>query len=606
MVLVGNGALLALCLSTFLLLLLLILNIKIKKKKQKNWFFIGILVCLLIICIGQSLSIIVPRFTDIEPVYFDYIVYIGTCFLPLAFFFFGLSYAKTKFIFTKKYLLLFIIPILSLLVLWTNDFHHLFYVKYSVINKDTIFGPYFPIHSFYTYIVLLAGIFILINASIRNSGFFSKQSLLLIAGAITPIIVNMTGAVGLDMSIYVTPISFTATALFFSIVVIKFNFLNVSPIAIQTVVDRISDAYLVLDVDNVIIDFNKTFLKIANAPANKLRGRNMFTLVARDTYFNIDSNLLKEFIDKSKETGKTYSFEIKLTNVEKYFNVEVSSIFSNASYLGVLILFKDITQHTLDLRTINENQDMLMEKERLASLGQLVGGIAHNLKTPIMSIAGASEGLKDLIKEYDASIGDPEVNNDDHHEIAKEMDTWVEKIKEYTEYMSDVITAVKGQTVTLVNDESVSFTVTEMLKRVDILMKHELKNAIVYLNISIKTDENLSLNGDVNSLVQVINNMISNSIQAYKGKKDQKIDLIVDRVNNNLVITVKDYGPGIPKNVMNKLFKEMVTTKGKNGTGLGLYMSYSTIRGHFNGNITVNSKKGEGTEFVITLPLFYN
>ena len=172
MVLVGNGALLALCLSTFLLLLLLILNIKIKKKKQKNWFFIGILVCLLIICIGQSLSIIVPRFTDIEPVYFDYIVYIGTCFLPLAFFFFGLSYAKTKFIFTKKYLLLFIIPILSLLVLWTNDFHHLFYVKYSVINKDTIFGPYFPIHSFYTYIVLLAGIFILINASIRNSGFF--------------------------------------------------------------------------------------------------------------------------------------------------------------------------------------------------------------------------------------------------------------------------------------------------------------------------------------------------------------------------------------------------------------------------------------------------
>ena len=606
MVLVGNAALVALGFSIFLLLLLLILNIKAKRKKQKNWFFISILVCLLIICIGQMLSIVMPDITGIEPVYFDYIVYIGTCFLPLAFFFFGLSYAKTKIKFTKKYLLLFIIPIISLLVLWTNDLHHLFYVKYSVINNETVFGPYFPIHSIYTYVVLIAGIIILINASIRNSGFFSKQSLLLIAGAITPMIVNFTGSLGVDMSIYVTPISFTATALFFSIVVIKFNFLNVSPIAIQTVVDRISDGYLVLDVDNTIIDFNKTFLKIANAPANKLRGRNMFTLISRDTYFNIDANILKEFIEESKNTGNTYSFEIKLSNVEKYFNVEVSSIYSNSSYLGVLILFKDITQHTIDLRTINENKDMLMERERLASLGQMVGGIAHNLKTPIMSIAGASEGLTDLIKEYDASIGDLEVTNEDHHEIAKDMSGWVEKIKEYTEYMSDVITAVKGQTVTLVNEESVSFTVSEMLKRVDILMKHELKNAIVYLNVSVKTDENLSLNGDVNSLVQVINNMISNSIQAYKGKKDQTIDLIVDRVNNNLVITVKDYGPGIPKNVLNKLFKEMITTKGKNGTGLGLYMSYSTIRGHFNGNITVDSKKGQGTEFNITLPLFYN
>lgn len=63
---------------------------------------------------------------------------------------------------------------------------------------------------------------------------------------------------------------------------------------------------------------------------------------------------------------------------------------------------------------IHKNQNMLMERERLASLGQLIGGIAHNLKTPIMSISGAAEGLTDLIKEYDASIGDPEVNNQDH------------------------------------------------------------------------------------------------------------------------------------------------------------------------------------------------
>lgn len=255
------------------------------------------------------------------------------------------------------------------------------------------------------------------------------------------------------------------------------------------------------------------------------------------------------------------------------------------------------------LNQIHDNQETLMEKERLASLGQLIGGIAHNLKTPIMSISGAAEGLSDLIKEYDSSIDDPEVNSQDHHEIAFDMSSWVSKIKTHTEYMSDVITAVKGQAVNFTNDENMSFTVTELLKRVDILMKHELKNSIVYLKVLMKTDENIVINGDVNSLVQIINNMISNSIQAYGGKPEQVIDLIVERVDNNLLISVKDYACGLPDLVMDKLFKEMITTKGKNGTGLGLYMSYSTIRAHFNGNILVDSELGKGTTFTIVLPL---
>ena len=262
---------------------------------------------------------------------------------------------------------------------------------------------------------------------------------------------------------------------------------------------------------------------------------------------------------------------------------------------------QDLTKHNIE--QIHDNQDTLMEKERLASLGQLIGGIAHNLKTPIMSISGAAEGLSDLVKEYDSSIDDPEVTSKDHHDIASDMSSWIEKIKTHTEYMSDVITAVKGQAVTLSNEEDISFTIAELLKRVNILMKHELKNAIVYLNISVKTNENLLIHGDVNSLVQVINNMISNSIQAYDGKPEQNIDLTVDKQNNNIYISIKDYGCGLSKKVKDKLFKEMVTTKGKNGTGLGLYMSYSTIRAHFNGNITFESEEGKGTTFTIILPL---
>ena len=279
-------------------------------------------------------------------------------------------------------------------------------------------------------------------------------------------------------------------------------------------------------------------------------------------------------------------------------------VFSNDEIGDLTIAFNEIQELTQNhIKQIHDNQDTLMEKERLASLGQLIGGIAHNLKTPIMSISGATEGLSDLIKEYDSCIEDPEVNFQDHHEIASDMFKWIEKIRNYTEYMSDVITAVKGQAVALSEENKISFTLTELIKRVDILMKHELKNALIYLKVKMKTDEHQILNGDVNALVQIINNMISNSIQAYNGKPNQDIDMTLETKDNQLIISITDYASGMPENVKEKLFKEMVTTKGKNGTGLGLYMSYSTIKAHFNGTITVESEEGKGTTFSIVLPL---
>ena len=268
--------------------------------------------------------------------------------------------------------------------------------------------------------------------------------------------------------------------------------------------------------------------------------------------------------------------------------------------------FNQIQKLTYEhIKLLKDNQDTLMEKERLASLGQLIGGIAHNLKTPIMSISGAAEGLTDLIKEYDASIDNPQVNSQDHHDIAKDMSNWVDKIKDYTGYMSDVITAVKGQAVTLSETENVTFDIEELIKRVDILMKHELKNALTYLNVTIDVPEKTTLHGDINSLVQVINNMISNAIQCYNGKPEQNIDLKVSMAkdNKNIIISIKDYGPGLADKVKEKLFNEMITTKGKNGTGLGLYMSYSTIKAHFGGDITFETEKGKGTTFYITIPL---
>ena len=591
-----------LVLSTLLTVVMFVYISCQKDRKQLHNVFCLNLFCSLIISVGVLCQAVCNYFFSIPSIWFENIIYIGTCFLPLTVFFTSLIFTNTKITFKKSYLLLLVIPILSLVVLWTNDLHHLFYIQYSSSFTDTIYGPYFYVHSVYTYLLLIIGIGRLLIFSIRNAGFFSKQSLLISIGLACPVIVNVLGSFLklIPMTVFVTPISFSVSIICFALAIFKFDFLGIAPIALRKIADRMSDSYLVLNDDGNITDFNQTFLVTFKIKDISLRGQNFDEFCKSN---KINYGKIKNAIAKTKDSKKTVSFEFHARRIHKIFSVEVNTIYSDGVSLGTLILFKDITQHIQDMETIKNNQDILMERERLASLGQLIGGIAHNLKTPIMSISGAAEGLTDLVKEYDSSIDDPEVNSQDHHDIAKDMNEWIVKIKEYTEYMSDIITAVKGQAVTLSETENVSFDIDELVKRVDILMKHELKNALIYMNVQMNAPKNTKINGDINSLVQVINNMISNAIQAYNGKTEQNIDLILNKSDGNLIISVRDYGCGLPQKVQDKLFKEMITTKGKNGTGLGLYMSYSTIKAHFNGNITFESKEGEGTTFSIILPL---
>ena len=591
-----------LVLSTLLTVVMFVYISCQKDRKQLHNVFCLNLFCSLIISVGVLCQAVCNYFFSIPSIWFENIIYIGTCFLPLTVFFTSLIFTNTKITFKKSYLLLLVIPILSLVVLWTNDLHHLFYIQYSSSFTDTIYGPYFYVHSVYTYLLLIIGIGRLLIFSIRNAGFFSKQSLLISIGLACPVIVNVLGSFLklIPMTVFVTPISFSVSIICFALAIFKFDFLGIAPIALRKIADRMSDSYLVLNDDGNITDFNQTFLVTFKIKDISLRGQNFDEFCKSN---KINYGKIKNAIAKTKDSKKTVSFEFHARRIHKIFSVEVNTIYSDGVSLGTLILFKDITQHIEDMETIKNNQDILMERERLASLGQLIGGIAHNLKTPIMSISGAAEGLTDLVKEYDSSIDDPEVNSQDHHDIAKDMSEWIVKIKEYTEYMSDIITAVKGQAVTLSETENISFDIDELVKRVDILMKHELKNALIYMNVQMNAPKNTKINGDINSLVQVINNMISNAIQAYNGKTEQNIDLILNKSDGNLIISVRDYGCGLPQKVQDKLFKEMITTKGKNGTGFGLYMSYSTIKAHFNGNITFESKEGEGTTFSIILPL---
>lgn len=592
---------LVLLISIFIadVILLFYINKSSSNNNQMKLFFSLASLCVLLILFGQILQISFSDQFNIPYIYFDYIVYAGIAFLPVCVFFICLVFKNTKIQFKKSYLLLLVIPIIDVLVLWTNDFHHLFYKTYSIVYSSVEPGPFLLMHIFYSYILFFIAIISLVNTSVRNAGYFSKQAILFLVGILIPLIVNILGFTKvLDLPIYASPLTFFISLLLSAIAIFKFNFLDISPIALQKIVNIMSDSYIVLNNEGLIVDFNATFLRTFKMDGETLRNTDFFKDISGDIKASFKSTY-----DKVIKTKKIHNIRFYDSNRRKHFIAEISPIINNDILVGIFILFKDVTQHENDIKIIKEKQDALMESERLSSLGQLIGGIAHNFKTPIMSISGAAEGISDLIKEYDSSIGDPQVTEQDHYDIAKDMSDWVDKIKEYTAYMSDIITAVRGQAITLSENEDDCFDLDELVKRVNILMKHELKNAVVYLNVHMDIDSKTTINGDINSLVQVLNNIISNAIQAYDGKPEQNIDLTFTKKKNRLLISIKDYGPGLSDKVSKKLFKEMITTKGKNGTGIGLYMSYSTIKAHFNGNLSFDTKAGKGTTFYISLPI---
>ena len=266
---------------------------------------------------------------------------------------------------------------------------------------------------------------------------------------------------------------------------------------------------------------------------------------------------------------------------------------SNALKGALMILERDSIEETL------------RENERLASLGQLIGGISHNLMTPIMSISGISAALEDLKNEYKESIGDPMVTNEDHYEISSEIAQWIEKLKEYNAYMSKVISNVKSQAIQLNCHDNDGFTIDELVNRIEYIKSSDITIRNSNLELFVDVNMDVVVPGDILNMIQVIENLIKNAIESYDNKElyECKIDIYIRKNKNVLTIAVKDFGCGVKEDIKPRLFKHMVTTKGKNGTGLSLLLSYSTIKGKFRGEIWFESEVNKGATFYIAVPI---
>ena len=564
------------------------LSIVIKNKENKNILY-SELICLLVLVLVHETGLIFQlllKNTLIPPIYFDYISYVGICFTPVALFFFSISFLNNKEKLRKRMFLFLIVPLISVLSLWTNDFHHLFYIEYSTNFTQAKYGPFFVIHSVYSYTLLALAIIILVSSSIRKSGFFSKQTFLIVLGSSVPLLFNVLGTLKIiNISIYVTPITFVFASICYSIAIIKYKALNIVPVALATVTDTMSDSFIVISDDGTIVDSNLTFRKTFSDVIIPDKDSNLFEVISKKNLLDVEK--LKELIKKTRKNNSIVNVEYHLDyeKKEKFFEVDIHPIKAKKDvnqYIGTLLLFKDITQHKKDIKEIQEKQDIIVKQGQLVSIGELAGGVAHDINTPISAI---KTGITMLNQKED--------RDEAEKEILQRMDNCATKI-------INIVNSMRNQIRNLGGTQKVKFKVSDVINDIKVITFHEIYKNKSELSVNIKDD--MSVNGDPTKLGQVLTNLVVNAAQAYGGKGG-KIELIVQKnTKNRVVIKVIDFAGGISEDIKPYVFKNILTTKGTGGTGLGLYLAYSIIKGEFNGEISFDSKVGEGTTFIISLP----
>jgi two-component system NtrC family sensor kinase len=251
---------------------------------------------------------------------------------------------------------------------------------------------------------------------------------------------------------------------------------------------------------------------------------------------------------------------------------------------------------------LKQSHARLMQSEKMASLGMLTAGVAHEIKHPLNATTANMESIQKILEQFSETINqsslDENIKND-FHPIQENINSLIAAshvgIKRTAGVIADLCAFARSDELEMV--------MTDVNRNIDStlnLLSSEFKSNITIVKEYGDIPALLCHPGKIN---QVIMNILVNALHALQTRRDSKIIIKTESINQSITISIKDNGPGMKKEVLDKLFTPFMTTKVEGmGSGLGLFLSNNIIKEH-HGKIKVTSELDQGTEFVITLPI---
>ncbi|HMK05821.1 MAG TPA: ATP-binding protein [Ferruginibacter sp.] len=341
-------------------------------------------------------------------------------------------------------------------------------------------------------------------------------------------------------------------------------------------------------------------------------------LITKDSLARVRIRNLAEF------QNLTFNEQFRIQNLAKEKRLYQSRVrvYMLLAGLGILLLIglilfrnnrqKQKTNKVLEktLTDLRSTQTQLIQSEKMASLGELTAGIAHEIQNPLNFVNNFSEVSSELVEEMNTELDKGDI--DEAKAIASDVKQNLEKINHHGKRADAIVKgmlqhsrASSGQK----EPTDINALTDEYLR----LAYHGLRAKDKSFNATLKTDYDESI-GNINIIPQdigrVILNLITNAFYVVDEKKRSGIEnyeptvfVRTKKVNGKVEVKVKDNGNGIPPKVLEKIFQPFFTTKPTGqGTGLGLSLSYDIVKAH-GGELKVETKEGEGSRFIIQLPV---
>lgn len=523
--------------------------------------------------------------------YWENASYFGIVTIPVAWFIFAIQYTENeKYLAHGKLFLLPVIPLVTVLMTWTNGFHHLMLSKIEFVKTGQLtvlapsFGVWFWVHAAYSYSLLLLGTFFLVKKLVTLPRIMRSHSVIMITAILVPLILNVLYTFKVNPAYPIDPtiFSFAFTGIFCFWGMFRYRLFELVPLARNAVIDDMSEILIVLDTENHIIDINSIAKEFFGIKGENFIGKPVVGFLKEwSSYF-----VKYEHVMKAEE-----KLSIDTKNGRRYFDLKITPLFDNRSKLiGRFFILHDITALEDAINDLEESRRQAEDANKAKS--RFLATMSHEIRTPLGGIIGIAELLG---QEY-------------HTEKAR---GYLQTIQSCAGALLDVINNVldfsKIEAGKMELEETV-FNLENLLDSTVKLFSHQAEEKNIEFTCSMDRTITGNVVGDPVRLKQILINLIGNAFKfTEKGKIEVRVrQFELEEHSAMLQFSVIDTGIGVPEDKIEGLFKsfqqmDSSTARKYGGTGLGLAIVKELVA-LMNGYIDVESNPGVGSRFSFTIP----